>query len=75
MNDGQKKFLGFILDRVKEDKKQEAEALLAESFGKQKEGTFNKEYLMSFIPKMMSCIREDKMEEVKNIMMNYRDQH
>lgn len=75
MNDGQKKFLGFILDRVKENKKQEAEALLQESFGKQQDGTFNQEYLMSFIPRMMACIQEDKLEEVKNVMMNFKNQH
>lgn len=72
MNDGQKKFLEFILERVQDEKKEEAQALLSESFSRQAEGTFDQEYLQAFIPRMLSCIREDAVDEVKNIMMNFR---
>lgn len=38
----QEMFSNFILQRVKEDKMEEAKALLAENFKKQDEGTFTK---------------------------------
>lgn len=72
MNEGQKKFSGFILERTEDAKKEEAQALLAESFSRQADGTFDQEYLQAFIPRMLSCIRQDAVDEVKNIMMNFR---
>lgn len=71
MNQGQEKFLGFILERVQEDKVDEAKALLAESFKKQSEGTFSHEYIMEFIPKMIALLKADKVEEVKSIMEQF----
>jgi len=40
MNQGQEMFYNFFMERVKDDKKEEARALLKESFRKQEEGTF-----------------------------------
>lgn len=71
MNQGQEKFLGFILDRVQENKVDEAKALLAESFNKQSEGSFSHEYIMQFIPKMISLLKPEKIEEVKSIMEQF----
>ena len=71
MNQGQEKFLGFILERVQEDKVDEAKALLAESFKKQSDGTFSHEYIMEFIPKMIALLKADKVEEVKAIMEQF----
>ena len=71
MNQGQEKFLGFILERVQEDKVDEAKALLAESFKKQSDGTFSHEYIMEFIPKMIALLKADKVEEVKVIMEQF----
>lgn len=72
MNEGQKKFLSFILERTKEEQKENAENLLNESFSKQADGTFNLEYMHSFIPRMLSCIREDAKDEVLQIMTNFK---
>ncbi|MGF0110779.1 hypothetical protein [Clostridium sp. SGI.024] len=71
MKAGQEKFLGFILERVQEDKVDEAKALLSESFKKQQEGTFSHEYIMEFIPKMIALLKADKIEEVKSIMEQF----
>lgn len=71
MNQGQEKFLAFILERVQEDKIDEAKALLSESFKKQSEGTFSHEYIMEFIPKMIALLKADKVEEVKGIMEQF----
>lgn len=73
MNEGQKKFFGFILERVEADKKEDAENLLNESFAKQADGTFDESYMKSFMPRMMALLREDAKEEVMNIMMNFRN--
>lgn len=73
MNEGQNKFFNFILERVEADKKEAAEALLAESFAKQAEGTFDAEYMQSFMPRMMELLRADAKEEVMNIMMNFKN--
>ncbi|WP_291665481.1 hypothetical protein [Clostridium sp.] len=39
---------------------------------KQKDGTFNKEYLMAFIPRMLELIKSESLEQVKSIMMNFK---
>lgn len=71
MNKGQEKFLSFIMENVEEKNYDKAKALLSESFKKQEEGTFNKEYLMSFIPRMLELVKPENLELVKNIMTNY----
>jgi len=71
MNKGQEKFFEFILERVKEDKREEAKALLAESFQKQADRMFTPEYLASFAPRMMAVLKPEHIEEVKAIMAEY----
>ena len=71
MNKGQEKFFEFIMQNVEEKNQEKAKELLAESFGKQEEGTFNKEYMMTFIPRMLELIKPESVEMVKNIMINH----
>lgn len=71
MNQGQEKFLNFILERVQDGKQDEAKALLAESFSKQADGTFNAEYMESFIPKMIAILKPESIEEIKGIMTQF----
>jgi hypothetical protein len=71
MNQGQEKFLGFILERVKEDKIEEAKALLADNFKKQAEGNFTQDDVIQFIPKMIALLKPDKVEEVKAVMEQF----
>ena len=70
MNSGQEKFLNFIIERVELENQNKAKELLNESFAKQEDGTFNKEYMMSFIPRMLELIKPEFIEEVKNIMIS-----
>lgn len=72
MNQGQEKFFNFIMQNVEEKNQDNAKELLAESFGKQDDGTFNQEYMMTFIPKMLELIKPENLEQVKNIMMNHK---
>ena len=71
MNPGQEKFLNFILERVQEDKVDEAKALLQNNFKKQADGTFSAADVSAFAPKMISLLKTDKIEEVKAIMMQF----
>lgn len=71
MNKGQEMFLNYILERVQEDQVEEVKALLMETFKKQNEGTFTKEDMNQFIPKMISLLKQDKVEEVKKIMEEF----
>ncbi len=72
MNPGQEKFLNFIMERVDDENKNKAKELLNESFAKQNDCTFNRAYLVEFIPKMIGLIKEENIEEVKNIMTNFK---
>lgn len=72
MNSGQEKFLNFIIERVELENQNKAKELLSESFLKQEEGSFNKEYMMSFIPRMLELIKPEFIDEVKNIMNNHK---
>lgn len=42
MNQGQEMFYNFFMERAKDDKKEGAQRLLAESFARQDAGTFDK---------------------------------
>ena len=68
----QEMFFNFIMQNVEEKNKDKAKELLAESFGKQDNGTFNKEYMTAFIPRMLELIKSESIEQVKNIMMNHK---
>ena len=72
MNSGQEKFFNFIMERVDLEYQDKAKELLSESFSRQDNGTFNKEYMMNFIPKMLELIKPEFAEEVKNIMTNHK---
>ena len=72
MNNGQERFFNFIMERVSSENQEKAKELLSESFAKQNDGSFNKEYMMSFIPRMLELIKPESIEQVKNIMMNFK---
>lgn len=71
MNQGQEKFLGFVLERVQEDKVEEAKALLADNFKKQAEGTFTQEDALQFMPKMITLLKPEKVKEVQEVMKQF----
>ncbi len=72
MNKGQEMFFNFIMQNVEEKNQDKRKELLSESFKKQDDGTFNKEYLTAFIPRMLELIKPESIEQVKNIMMNFK---
>ncbi|RDW20251.1 hypothetical protein CWR48_05990 [Oceanobacillus arenosus] len=74
-NQGQEKFLNFILERVKEDKKDEAREILTANFRKQVGGTFTQNDIQQFLPKMNSLLKPEKIEEVKEIVKQFAGNH
>ncbi len=71
MNQGQEKFFNFILERVQDEKQEEAKALLTEGFDKQADGTFDQEYMQNYIPRMIALLKQECIEEVKGIMTQF----
>lgn len=68
---GQEMFLNFILQRVQEGKEEEAREILLTNFKKQDEGTFSQEDIQEFVPKMVSLIKPEKLEEIQAIVMQF----
>ncbi|SFI40104.1 hypothetical protein SAMN02799624_00829 [Paenibacillus sp. UNC496MF] len=68
---GQDMFAQFILQRVQEGKEEEARAVLAENFRKQDVGTFSKNDVEGFIPKMLTLLKPDKVAEVQAVVAQF----
>lgn len=68
---GQEMFLSFILQQVQEGKEDEAKEILTENFRKQTEGTFSQEDIQAFIPKMISLIKPDKLNEIQAVVKQF----
>jgi hypothetical protein len=71
MDQGQELFLSYILERVQEDKVEEAKQLLALGFQKLAEGNFTQEDIVELIPKMISILKPDKIEEVQEVVKQF----
>ena len=67
----QEMFLNFILQRVQAGKEDEAKEILIENFRKQDEGTFTQEDIEQFVPKMLSLLNPDKIEEIQAIAKQF----
>lgn len=63
--------LDYILERVKEDRVEEAKTLFAENFKKITEGSLAKEEMMMLIPVAMDLLKPDKVEEVLGMMNKF----
>jgi hypothetical protein len=71
MNQGQEMFYNFFIERAMDDKKEEAKALLEESFAKQAAGTFDMAYLQEIMPKFFAVVKPEAIEEVKKAMDHF----
>lgn len=71
MNKGQKVFLEFIEQRVQDEKQSELKELLKESYGKQKDGTFDPEYLAIIIPKLVTMLKLEYVNMLKQTLEQY----
>lgn len=71
MNIGQKMFKEFFMSIVKDECKEEAEQVLAESFEKQANGTFDVAYLTKMTPKYISLVKEESIDQLKKAMESF----
>lgn len=75
MNEGQQKFLKFVLERVKEGNEEAATQLLTDTFRRQDNDEFTQEHMQEFVPKMLSLLKPECIDEVRMIMQDYDPNH
>lgn len=71
MNQGQERFYAFFMERTADEHKAAAEAILQENFRRQDEGTFDREYMASVMPKLFAMVKPEAMEELKQAMAHF----
>ena len=64
-------FKFYFTKRFQAGKEDEAKEILTENFRKQDEGTFTQEDIAQFVPKMLSLLNPDKIEEVQAIAKQF----
>lgn len=74
MNEGQQRFYEFVMERVQEGKEEEIKAIMSESFKRQQEGIFTKEYMTEIVPKMIMLLKPECVEEFKNAAQHMSSQ-
>ncbi len=71
MEQGQKQFFDWILERVQDGKADELMALLKESFEQQQKGEFDALKLADSGRKMLTMIKPEYVEEFKQAMAHF----
>ena len=71
MNEIQEQFYNFFIEKVIEEKKEEAIKLLETTFEKQNKGEFNFQYFKETEPKYMALVKSEYMDEVTKLMEQY----
>jgi len=74
MDSGQEQFLGFIVERVKDEHKEEVRQLMQENFKRQADGTFTREYMVETQSTLMGMLKPEAVEEVKAAMAHFASQ-
>lgn len=75
MNQGQERFFGFILERVQDGQREQAEALLRNSFAQQAAGTFDMNKLNDFHQRLTAMLKPEHVSEVVAILSQFGSQH
>ena len=71
MNAEQKQFYDYVTNMVEDGKRDELEAILAENFKRQDEGTVTKEYMMESGPKLIATLKPEFRDEFTKTMTNF----
>ena len=74
MDEGQQRFYEFVMKRVQDGKEEEIKAIMSESFKRQQEGTFTKEYMTEIVPKMIMLLKPECVEDFKNAAQHMSSQ-
>lgn len=72
MSEQQEKFYQFIMQRIREENKEQAKRLLEESFAKQNSKTIDVAFLYEFQQIMLGFVKEESKEEVKMILNQFQ---
>lgn len=72
MNDGQKKFYTYIMERVTSESKSDVERLLKECFRKQDENTFKKADVEAFGEEIQVYLQPLYVREVMQILQSFK---
>ena len=67
----QDKLQSFIMTRVQNGKKDEAQAILDESFAMQNEGKLNAAFLAGMAPKLAKTLKPEFVGELKGALANF----
>lgn len=73
MNFQQKMFRGYVMSMVREDRRDEAERVLAEGFARQDAGTFDATYLESMAPTYLGLVKPEHVGKLKDAMAQFAD--
>ena len=71
MNARQEQFYKFFMEKVIEEKKEEAKKLLEETFEKQNKGNFNIQYFREVAPKYMALVKDEHKDGLNKVMEQY----
>ena len=74
MNQGQEKFLNFILERVGKEHVDVAKELLMANFKKQEEGSFDHEDMLATQEALMKMLKPEAVSEVQTAMAHFASQ-
>lgn len=75
MHEGQKQFFDYILSRVADGKRKEAEQLLQDAFSSQAQNTFDADALSAFHRSILALIKPECVDEVNGILTRHGEQH
>ncbi|MBO0439943.1 hypothetical protein [Candidatus Enterococcus ikei] len=67
----EKQFYDFIMDRTKADHQDDMKHLLAELMERRSTDKLDKMYLMSVVPRALSYLNPDSVNEVKKVVSDF----
>jgi hypothetical protein len=67
----EKQFYDFIMERTKPDHKEDMKRLVAELLERRSTGKLDKMYLMSVVPRALSYLNPDSVNEVKKVVTDF----
>ncbi|MBM7689419.1 hypothetical protein BCR24_10465 [Enterococcus ureilyticus] len=71
MKAAEKNFYDFILDRTKADHQEDMKHLLAELLERKSTDKLDKMYLMGVVPRALSYLEPDSVNEVKKVVSEF----
>ncbi len=74
LNEGQKAFYGFVMQRIQSGKESDAEAIMQEAFARYKDGTFTKEYMNDVGMRVMALLRFECITEFLSAAKDFAKQ-